>query len=729
MPVLVDGFARFLYSGSRFRHVDGSPAGTPPFDTLSDAERKTFLSASRETVQAIFDLGYIIQKKDDDPDSFQETGDPERVLSASYGRPTASRGSPRRRPPVHCLRAGREMLAAGEPLPAYDILSEGVEQLGGLSGLDDLAGSDRHLLITLLQQQALALAQSGAYEDANTILRALRDRGISDSETLGILGRTWKDMALATSDNARKTKCLREAFSCYNTAYESERQAGNHAAAYYTGINAAAVSLLGGNPGQSRLIAGQVREICRNILAEKKAGNEPVSFWLLASLGEASLLRGKHEEAGEWYAEAVAGAGGDIRALGTMRKQARLILAAAGRDPHEMDHCFPVPSVVLFSGHVIDAPGRRQRRFPPEKEEEVRRGIAAWLDEHNGQIGFASAACGSDILFLEEMLGRGGEINVVLPFAPEAFIWTSVRLFAGGNWEERFRKVLDRAAEVKVLSQYNELTLDDDLLFTNLYLYGTSQVRAERAGTDLRTLLVWDGNGAESIAGTAAFAELLREQGGRFDVIAPLQPGETGVVAGESGVKISGAAGTVVTVSGRQARHHTFLPLLIADVKGYSRLDKWEKMIFASAFMGEMAAVLTTYDDGILGRKTQGDSLFLVFRNLWDCVQCARALREKTLRIDWTGYGLSSQLTMRISLDAGPCYSYTDPITNLLDFCGDYVVRAARLEPVTPPGNIYASETFVAVARALGISDVPFDYAGQVELPKGYGRMQAFHVK
>jgi hypothetical protein len=34
-------------------------------------------------------------------------------------------------------------------------------------------------------------------------------------------------------------------------------------------------------------------------------------------------------------------------------------------------------------------------------------------------------------------------------------------------------------------------------------------------------------------------------------------------------------------------------------VKGYSRLNKLEKLIFASNFMGEMADVLSEFDDRI----------------------------------------------------------------------------------------------------------------------------------
>ncbi len=57
-------------------------------------------------------------------------------------------------------------------------------------------------------------------------------------------------------------------------------------------------------------------------------------------------------------------------------------------------------------------------------------------------FGYASGACGSDILFLEAMLERGSEANVVLPFAKEQFIQDSVA-FAGGDWLKRFESVLE----------------------------------------------------------------------------------------------------------------------------------------------------------------------------------------------------------------------------------------------------------------------------------------------
>src|SRR5688572_32230430 len=71
----------------------------------------------------------------------------------------------------------------------------------------------------------------------------------------------------------------------------------------------------------------------------------------------------------------------------------------------------------------------------------------------NAGIGFASAAAGSDILFLEAMLARGGTIHLVLPWPAEEFVKTSVEITGDGSWVEGFQNFLGRAASIRVLGE------------------------------------------------------------------------------------------------------------------------------------------------------------------------------------------------------------------------------------------------------------------------------------
>jgi hypothetical protein len=58
----------------------------------------------------------------------------------------------------------------------------------------------------------------------------------------------------------------------------------------------------------------------------------------------------------------------------------------------------PPRKVALFSGHMIDAPGRERPRFPPDKEPIAARAIAQALADL--RVGPADLAiCGGDLLF------------------------------------------------------------------------------------------------------------------------------------------------------------------------------------------------------------------------------------------------------------------------------------------------------------------------------------------
>ena len=77
---------------------------------------------------------------------------------------------------------------------------------------------------------------------------------------------------------------------------------------------------------------------------------------------------------------------------------------------------------MVFSGHMIDLPGRSTPRFPANLEGVIGEAIEDGLRKLDGRIGYASAACGSDILFLEKILELGGEIHVILPIPMEQFV-------------------------------------------------------------------------------------------------------------------------------------------------------------------------------------------------------------------------------------------------------------------------------------------------------------------
>src|SRR3989442_2968446 len=105
---------------------------------------------------------------------------------------------------------------------------------------------------------------------------------------------------------------------------------------------------------------------------------------------------------------------------------------------------------------MCDTPDRRVPRFPAEKEVTIRKSLEAQLAAMEAGIGFASAACGSDILFLEAMLDRGGIVHVVLPWPKEELLKTSVDLGGVKAWRGKIENLLVRSGSDRILAElYN----------------------------------------------------------------------------------------------------------------------------------------------------------------------------------------------------------------------------------------------------------------------------------
>jgi len=179
------------------------------------------------------------------------------------------------------------------------------------------------------------------------------------------------------------------------------------------------------------------------------------------------------------------------------------------------------------------------------------------------------------------------------------------------------------------------------------------------------------------------------------------------------------------------AAHGQLLPfraLLCADAKGYSRLEAGRLRVFCRDFLGCVADVVGRFRDHTITVKTAGDGLFMAFRDVPSAINFGLELRDATAAVDWTRYGFPEDLALRISLDAGPVMEFKDPVTGRDDVAGRLVNRAARIEPVTPVNHVYASRTMAALALALEVPRVRFEYAGETALPKGFGTFPLYHV-
>ncbi len=705
-----------------------------PYKDLSETEKQYDRNAALETIKTVLSLGYTgIVKPNSAPASIDDTiftygVDPDekgvRIIS-QLKKPKLTVAELRRiweeRLPLVWFRkveiyrrAVDAALKLGESFLAFDIAVEGLNTFKG-----DLR---------LIQLQALALARTGATKRANEILGELRTSGHQDEETLGILARTHKDFWLISSDPKDKLSNLKLSFELYAEAYRRNR-------GYYSGINAASMGLIYGEKDTAHQLASEVSQMCRTAL-EGLAPESDERYWIEATLAEAALILGDIATSEHYYNHASVFGGQSSVVLSRTRSQARLLSEHVCGDAKKMDHCFKLPRIVVFSGHMFDRVDRPTPRFPHLVEEEVKYHIRKRLAKMEAQIGFSSLACGGDLLFAEALLERGGEVNIVLPFGKEDFKECSVDVVPGMNWGLRFERVLEDAAAVTILNETGTGNDGAAFEYCNEAINGLALLKGQFLGMDVLPLTVWDGAlGARG--GTQSFVEFWRDRGVPAEIVPlseivakvaheiPKPPPAPAPVAAPAAASVSSADPN----EPQQTPSQDIKAMLFADIVGFTKLTEMQVPSFVARFLGRVADLMRNLRNPPIHQNTWGDAVCCVFDHVSDAGTFALNLRDLVRGTDWTKYGLPRELNIRIALHAGPVFACYDPILKKKTYNGSHVNRTARIEPVAEEGQIYASQAFAALATAEGVKEFVCDYVGMKQLAKKFGAIPVFLVR
>ena len=606
------------------------------------------------------------------------------------------------------------LLHRGEPLLAYNTAQTGLEHW------------PEH--VRLAQLQALALARSGDNERANRLLRELAARGLDDAETLGMLARTHKELAFHEDDMTRRRMHLRAGFDLYERAYRgavSRRALGD---AYYTGINAATMAALLDDLERAGSLAQATIELCR--LAGADEESEQAGYWRLATQGEAKLILGLEQEAAHDYAQAARRAGKRYGNLSTTRRQAAVLCRHLQIGMSWLEDVLAIPAVLVFTGHMIDRPERPSPRFPSVLEPFVRDSIAARLAEVRPMAAYGSAACGADILCLEEIQRLGGETHVILPFPPPEFRKVSVE-FAEGDWSARFERVIAAADSVTVTSDHHARDSSAPFEYANLVLTGMGRLRAQVLDTRMRGLAVVQPETTVVPGGAVSVLRLWRGLALEIEYVslADRTPPDAQSVSGHVPARTPAESpAPPPRPAPTHGQSHAIRSLLFADVVGFTQLSEDHIPNYVSGFLGAVAELNRHTTHRFEHIETSGDGLYVVFTDAIDAGLYALELIELVRTTDWPQLGLPDGFNIRIALHCGPVYCGRDPVTGTSIYTGPHTSRAARIEPITPPGQVYASSAFAAVAAASGADRLDMRYIGRIPLAKDYGSLGLYHI-
>ncbi|MGH8106748.1 MAG: adenylate/guanylate cyclase domain-containing protein, partial [Arenimonas sp.] len=242
---------------------------------------------------------------------------------------------------------------------------------------------------------------------------------------------------------------------------------------------------------------------------------------------------------------------------------------------------------------------------------------------------------------------------------------------------------------------------------------GLAVLRARFLDADVLQMAVWDGVETQGMAGTGFDVRTWRNAGRGLEVITPAPGGKPTV-----------SSATVVPVVGGQRE---LKAMLFGDVRGFSKLTESQIPAFVKHVLGALGEVLARYGERVLYRNTWGDGLFVVLSDAPVAARCALELQAAMAMIDLEACGLPDTLALRLGGHFGPVFETTDPVLHLTNYFGAHVSRTARIEPVTPPGEVYVTEQFAA-RLALEPNAYACDYVGQIPAAKSYGTMRMYHL-
>ena len=596
--------------------------------------------------------------------------------------------------PSAAWRLAKKANGEGEHLLALEITEAAIAQIQGADS------------VRLRQQKGRALTALGSTDEARQVLEEIPLGQAGDPETLGLLGRVFKDLAAAAPNAESRQRFLSDAQRSYERGFERARDNKDRAGAEYCGINAATMAALLDDKKAAE-------ELARETLRFRGRDDD---YYSVATRGEAALILGDEEEASRLYQRAgqLAELKKNWADLASTKKQCRaLTLKLYGRRDR-CDSCFPACAVTIFGGHMMDEPGRKSPRFPASKKLEVAGRIAKWIADNRPRLSFSSAASGSDILFLEAAQAAGVETHLVLPFAAADFIESSVRP-SGADWVGRFERVMSRAASKTVLNDQVADEKSSVYDFTNRMIAAKAALRATTLDCPRLALAVWNRQPGDGTGGTAdAVASWCRAKIA-VHIIHPTDPSQDGSVSEQMSEELGERQRPFDrTLSALPTGYRTEVcSLLHLFFAGYFGLRENQHQLFQQTVLGALAKVLALTSYPPISRYGLGaDYVFVFDTERAAGVFCGELMNELAKALEETPE-LGMQLP-RLCLHAGPIQLMVNPVLNQYTHEGATLTRAGRVARYVGPGIVYCTEAFASLAALESISEFRFAYAGTI---------------
>ncbi len=158
--------------------------------------------------------------------------------------------------------------------------------------------------------------------------------------------------------------------------------------------------------------------------------------------------------------------------------------------------------------------------------------------------------------------------------------------------------------------------------------------------------------------------------------------------------------------------------ILFSDIKGYSHLTDKQIVRLNNEILPLLSKRIEHHETSY--KNTWGDGIVFVSSSIRSICSIGIEIRDFFVNFDWEDAELP-QLQVRSSIHQGESSSLKDPFTGRDTVIGPSVIRAARLEPVTKPNQVWVTKAVSVQIQSFENTIFACDPLGDVALPKSYG--------
>ena len=464
--------------------------------------------------------------------------------------------------------------------------------------------------------------------------------------------------------------------------------------ATFPGINAAFLSLVTGDRAQAGRLA--------NSILSTLAADEAISLAPTGGLSTAALYDKLT------YVEA-----NFIRGTGKTALDLLRALSSVPGGQGAINNCLrQLHRILPLTGEAVDIPVSEQMGLgtvlvygEPARASDTTGMAHDWaaivdrlsrrLDEAGCIAVCGGLAPGFETALAHAALRQGARLNVMLPMEAAQFRSQLVAPY-GQDWVALFDEAVHRAEAVSSIGA--SFTAEEDLERI------VDEAMAVSAGM---ATLPFHGFGHAT-----GHAVRLSSDTGNLDIgIADLPAPPSGAI-GRTGYEFP--SGQLLVCS------------IFCDLVGASKLPERQCVDLFAALYRRVSEHLGAARS-LLECNTWGDAVFLVFHDIVEAAEAALEIRRITDRLLENNPELD--ISFRIACHYGLAFEIHDCVRNVRAFTGSSVTKVARIEPVTPPGNVYVTASFAGKLAASRPDAYTLEPVGQIALAKSFGRERVFNLR